>query len=229
VTSARPESASQSYAISCGAYRRSCSHGWQLTVEYLPSSDRLRAVEPQRRDQLSDPNRRQPRIVAQQPMDLVLERIELRRPLGTAKRRRRRGAQRLAHGLPRQTGPLGQRPDRNPPNEVLPSQLSPALHLQHPFLPVRTSRTGLGSPPPRTTRVGQLNRWRWVRSQALPTSLKASQLAARSVTLPITSDVTDTANRNSKPLREERRWSLIDPALDRMACRPERRGCPASV
>ena len=40
--------------------------------------DRLPAIEPKRRDQLPDPLTRQPRITAKQPMDLVLERIELR-------------------------------------------------------------------------------------------------------------------------------------------------------
>ena len=42
--------------------------------------DRLAAIEAQRRDQLPDPLTRQRRIAVEQPMDLVLERIELRRP-----------------------------------------------------------------------------------------------------------------------------------------------------
>jgi hypothetical protein len=44
--------------------------------------DRLTAVEPQRRDQLPNTLPRQVRVILQQPVDLVLERIELgtRRP-----------------------------------------------------------------------------------------------------------------------------------------------------
>jgi hypothetical protein len=48
-----------------------------------------------------------------------------------------------------------------------------------PSSPARTSRTEPGSPPPRTTPGGSdLNRWRWVRSQALPTQVKWHRLGA---------------------------------------------------
>jgi hypothetical protein len=59
--------------------------------------DRLAALEPQRRDQLADPLTRHPRIAAQQPVDLVLERLELRRPRRPTIDRRSLRAQRPPH------------------------------------------------------------------------------------------------------------------------------------
>jgi hypothetical protein len=44
--------------------------------------DRLATIEPQRRDQLPDPLPGHRGIVLEQPMDLVLEPIELRTPAG---------------------------------------------------------------------------------------------------------------------------------------------------
>ena len=79
--------------------------------------DRLAAVEPQRRDQLPDPLSAHRRLVAKQPMDLRLERIELRahRPAPIAGRRRR--AQRRPNRVARQPRPPRQLLDRHPPTK----------------------------------------------------------------------------------------------------------------
>jgi hypothetical protein len=50
----------------------------RLDLMQVVIDDRLAALEPERRDQLSDPLARQLGIGLQQPVDLVLERIELR-------------------------------------------------------------------------------------------------------------------------------------------------------
>ena len=111
--------------------------------------DRLAAIEPKRRDQLPDPLTRQPRIAAKQPMDLVLERIELRprRRAGIARRHRR------THGrsdrIARQARPPGELLDRNAAHEVLPAQLGPPLHINQPLTaPPRSPQSSEGPDPP---------------------------------------------------------------------------------
>jgi hypothetical protein len=49
------------------------THHPQIVID-----DRLAAREPERFDQLPDPDTRELRVIAQQPVDLVLERLELR-------------------------------------------------------------------------------------------------------------------------------------------------------
>jgi len=53
-------------------------HLAQIVIDY-----RLAAVEPERLDQLPNTHPGQPRVPPQQPVDLILERVELRRPLWT--------------------------------------------------------------------------------------------------------------------------------------------------
>ena len=97
--------------------------------------DRLAAIKPQRRDQLADALPRQLRIAAQQPMDLVPKRVQLRRGRRSPIDRRGIRAQCAAHRVA--IDPMAAREllDRHPTNEMLAAQLSPALHVQHPFLP----------------------------------------------------------------------------------------------
>ena len=93
--------------------------------------DRLAAIEPQRLDLLPDSHPRQLRVVLQQPVDLVLERVELRRPLRTLERRRQIRPQRPLDRVPRQPRPAHQLLDRHPAHEMLPPQLRPPLHVKH--------------------------------------------------------------------------------------------------
>ena len=64
--------------------------------------DRLGAIEPERLDQLPDPDPRELRIILQQPMNLLLERVKLRRALRHTKHRRLLRAQRRPDRVPRQ-------------------------------------------------------------------------------------------------------------------------------
>src|SRR5512135_1879479 len=64
-------------------------------------------------------------------MDLILERIQLRRPLRTLERWRLIRAQSRPDRVARQASPAHQLLDRNPPHEMLPPQLGPLLHVQH--------------------------------------------------------------------------------------------------
>ena len=70
-------------------------------------------------------------VPAQQLVNLVLERIELRRPRRTPRPRRLARAQRHPNRVARQPRPAHQLPDPHATNEVLPAQLSPTLHLKH--------------------------------------------------------------------------------------------------
>jgi hypothetical protein len=111
--------------------------------------DRLAAIKPQRLDLLTHPHTRELRIVLQQPVDLVLERIQLRRPLRNPEHRRIVRPQR-PHRVPRQPSPAHQLLDRHATNEMLSPQLRPALHVQHTFLPASINMTEPGSRSPRT-------------------------------------------------------------------------------
>src|SRR5512135_1416979 len=64
-------------------------------------------------------------------MDLILERIQLRRPLRTLERWRLIRAQSRPDRVARQASPAHQLLDRNPPHEILPPQLGPLPHVQH--------------------------------------------------------------------------------------------------
>jgi hypothetical protein len=115
--------------------------------------DRLRTVEPQRLDQLADANAGQLGVFAQEPVDLPLEGIELRRPAPPLIARRRLRAQGAADRVAIDPLATHELLDRYAAHEVLPSQLRPALYVQHAPSP------GLGdsdrarlprSPPPAT-------------------------------------------------------------------------------
>src|SRR5271154_1524860 len=67
-------------------------------------------------------------------MNLVLERVQLRRPHQTLEARRLRRAQRRPDRVARQPRPTHQLLDRDPTNEMLPPQLSPPLHVKHRLL-----------------------------------------------------------------------------------------------
>ena len=107
-------------------------------------------------------------------MDLVLERVELRRPLRTPKHRRLARAQRHPDRVARQPRAAHQLLDRDTTNEVLPAQLGPALHLKHDPSPGLddNNRARLTTPPDTsaTAQAGSnLNRRRGVSFPPAPT------------------------------------------------------------
>ena len=104
--------------------REQRAHLTQIVID-----DRLAARIAQRLDQLTNPNPSQLAIRAQQLADLHLERVELRRPLRTAKTWRGIRAQRHPDRVASQPSAAHQLLDRHPANEVLPAQLCPPLHV----------------------------------------------------------------------------------------------------
>ncbi|MDQ2896601.1 MAG: hypothetical protein M3Y09_13320 [Actinomycetota bacterium] len=95
-------------------------------------NDRLARDAPQRFKQLPDPDAGQLGILGQQPVDLRFERLQdphLRYPLIT---QRRLTAQRPTNRVLRQPRLAHQALDRLSSDEMLASQLSPPLHLDHP-------------------------------------------------------------------------------------------------
>ena len=106
-------------------------HEHRADLAQVVIHDRLAAIEPQRLDLLPHPHPREPRVVLQQPVDLVLERIQLRRPHRHPEHRRLSRPQRRPDRVPRQPGPAHQLLDRqrrarNAPGEVRPSAPRPA-------------------------------------------------------------------------------------------------------
>jgi hypothetical protein len=112
--------------------------------------NRLAPIEPERLQQLPDPDARKPRIIPQQLVNLVLERLKLRRPLRDAKDRRLVRPQRRPDRVPRQPSPPNQLPDRHATNELLPPKFSPTLHVQHASSWHSITMTEPGSIRPRT-------------------------------------------------------------------------------
>jgi hypothetical protein len=104
-------------------------------LPHVVIDDRPAALEPQPDQDLPDPLTLDPRVIAQQPVDLVLERIELRRPRRPLIDRRRRGAQRPTDRLPMQPRSPADLPDRQPLDEPHPTDLRPLLHADHPSSP----------------------------------------------------------------------------------------------
>src|SRR5579884_169333 len=149
-------------------------------LAHVPIDDRLATIEPQRLDQLPDPDARQPWVPAQQLVNLLLERVELRRPPRATKLRRSIRPQRGADRVARQSRAPDQLLDRHPTNEMLPAQLGPALHVQHAssWHSINTIEPGSRSPrtPPPPPQVGSIfNRRRRVSFSPVPTP----QLACR--------------------------------------------------
>jgi hypothetical protein len=142
------------WQISPGRYTvRWNVRGRQKQRAHLPQiviHDRLAAGKPERLDQLPDPHPRQPRIAPQQLMDLLLERIQLRRRRRPLIPRRDLRSQRQPHRVARKARPPRQLLDRDPTNEMLPAQLRPALHVQHDPSPGLGDMTEPGSKHPRT-------------------------------------------------------------------------------
>jgi hypothetical protein len=93
--------------------------------------DRLVAGKALLRQQLADPLALDPRIVVEQPVELVLEPVELRSPRGTRVGGRSLRAQRPPDRLPVQTRPPPDLPDRQPVDEPHPADLRPQLHADH--------------------------------------------------------------------------------------------------
>jgi hypothetical protein len=106
--------------------REQWTHLTQIIID-----DRLATIEPERLDQLTDSHPGQLRVPPQQIVDLLLERVELRRTLNNAKRRRAIRTQRSPDRIARQPGATHQLLDRHTTNEMLPTQLGPTLHVQH--------------------------------------------------------------------------------------------------
>jgi hypothetical protein len=115
--------------------------------------DRLAAIDPQRLDLLTNPHPAQPRVVLQQPVDLVLERIQLRRYRRPLIPRRLRRTHRASDRVP--IDPITPREllDPNPTNEMLPPKLGPTLHVKHTLLPgsINKNRASVNRPPDAST------------------------------------------------------------------------------
>jgi hypothetical protein len=140
----------------------------QVVVE-----DRLGAVIAQFLDQLADPLARDPRVVLQQAMDLVLERVELRRSRRALIARRALPSQRATHGVAIVAGAPGDLVDREPFDLLHPPDLRPAPHVEH-DLPPRQSQdlARLGLTPDETDNPSggcDFNRPSRVIVQAAPT------------------------------------------------------------
>src|SRR6202007_1022832 len=76
-----------------GALKGALGQKQRAHLAQVVIDDRLAADKAERLDQLPDPDARQLRVLAKQPVDLLLERIELGRSLRAAEARRRIGAQ----------------------------------------------------------------------------------------------------------------------------------------
>jgi hypothetical protein len=111
--------------------------------------DRLGARVAERLDQLPDPLTGQLGILAQQPVDLVLERLQLRRPRRSHITRRFRRAQRPPNRITVTPGTPGDLLDRQPADEVHPPYLRPLLHLDQrpPPRPLDTRASEASAPP----------------------------------------------------------------------------------
>src|SRR5262249_50411063 len=83
-------------------------------------------------------------------MNLVLERIQLRRHQRPPIPRRLRRAQRAPDRVPIDPIPPRELLDPNPTNEMLPTKLRPTLHVKHTLLPNSINKTKPGSTDPRT-------------------------------------------------------------------------------
>ncbi len=113
--------------------------------------DRLARPAAQRLQQLADPDAGQLRVLAQQPVDLVLKRLQhapARRPRIA---RRPLAPQRPPDRVAREPRRSRELLDRLPSDEMLASQLSPLLHLDHPSSRPSRRRQRRDSAPPRTT------------------------------------------------------------------------------
>jgi hypothetical protein len=125
----RSRQAGRPCADACAPSRTAVAPLAQVIVD-----DRLRDVGAERLDQVADPDARYPRVPGQQRVHLLLERIELRRALRTAKRGRLARAQRHPGTCcaPARCGASAL--DQDPTHEVLPARLCPALHVEQALL-----------------------------------------------------------------------------------------------
>ncbi len=112
--------------------------------------DRLAARETERLDQLPDPHPRQLGIPTQKLVDLLLERVELRRRRRPLIPRRRLRTHRQPYRIRRKARPARQLLDRDPTNEMFPAHFRPPLHVQHNPSPGLGDMTEPGSRHPRT-------------------------------------------------------------------------------
>jgi len=114
--------------------------------------DRLAAIKPKRRDQLPDPLPSDLRVIPEQPVDLILKRIELRPARRAPIDRRLVAVNRSTDGVPMQPGPTVDLPHRQATHEVQPPDLRPLLHSDHLGPPrARSAQTSPGSAGHRTT------------------------------------------------------------------------------
>jgi hypothetical protein len=104
---------------------------------------------------LADPLALDLGILTQQPVDLILERIELRPPRPPRIARRRRRTQRPPDRLAMQPRPTTDLPDPQPLDEPHPTNLGPLLHADHPSSPgtVDDDQARLSSHPDSTERL----------------------------------------------------------------------------
>jgi hypothetical protein len=93
---------------------------------------------------------RQARVRSQKPVDLLTERIKLRRPRRPPIPRRLRRAQRPPDRVAAVAGTPRDLLDRQPPHEIRAADLRPLLHPDHNLLLARTASTERGLRPDRT-------------------------------------------------------------------------------
>jgi hypothetical protein len=103
-------------------------------LTHVVVEDCLRAVEADLAQQLAHALAGNARILAQQPVNLVLERVELRGAPCPAIPRRALAPQRTTNGVAVMPGALGDLADREPIDLPHPPDLRPAPHVEHPFL-----------------------------------------------------------------------------------------------
>ncbi len=148
-------------------------------VTQIVINDRLPTHIPQRLDLLPHQHPAQQRLILQQPMNLVLERLKLRNRRRPRIPRRTITPQRRPHRVTRKPRAPRQLLDRNPGHEMLPTQLRPLLHPDHPILQARSTNQARTSPPaPRRLRHhpgGSIfNRRRGVSFPPAPTATRTS-------------------------------------------------------
>ncbi len=119
-------------------------------LAHVVIEDRLAARVALLLQKLPQPLARQPRIGAQQPVDLLAERVQLRRPQPPPIPGRLSRAQRPPDRVTAVAGAPDDLLDRQPLHKIQAADLRPLLHPDHNLLLARHVTTQRGSRPPRT-------------------------------------------------------------------------------
>ena len=188
--------------------RPRCRRKQRPDLAQIVIDDRLAAIEAQRRDQLTDTLARQPRIGFSSRWTSSLNGSSF----DAADAADSGGASTATRGEPccdRSRAP-GELLDRQAADEMLPAQLSPALRVQHPFLPasITVDQARVRTHPENHASRGCIfNRQKGVSIQPAPTTRAPGQGATRRVTdargTPARSEQVGAVNRTSVPVGGE--------------------------